>query len=103
MKAIVTGAAGFIGSNLCQKLLADGFSVTGIDSFTDYYPRWIKERNISPLHAHNEFDFLDKDLDDLDPAGVLEGADCVFHLAAQAGVRGGWGRSFDPYLKNNLR
>jgi UDP-glucose 4-epimerase len=103
MKVIVTGAAGFIGSNLCRKLLADGFSVTGIDSFTDYYPRWIKERNISPLRAHNEFDFLDKDLDDLDPAGVLEGADCVFHLAAQAGVRGSWGRSFDIYLKNNIR
>jgi UDP-glucose 4-epimerase len=103
MKAIVTGAAGFIGSNLCRKLLADGFSVTGIDSFTDHYPRWIKERNISPLRAHNEFDFLDKDLDDLDPAGILENADCVFHLAAQAGVRASWGRDFDIYLKNNIR
>lgn len=103
MKAIVTGAAGFIGSNLCQRLLADGFSVTGIDSFTDYYPRWIKERNILPLHAYDEFDFLDKDLDDLDPSGVLEGADCVFHFAAQAGVRASWGRSFDAYLKNNIR
>ena len=103
MKAIVTGAAGFIGSNLCQKLLADGFSVTGIDSFTDFYPRWIKERNISPLRAHNEFEFLDQDLDDLDTAGILEGADCVFHLAAQAGVRASWGRNFDIYLKNNIR
>jgi UDP-glucose 4-epimerase len=103
MKAVVTGAAGFIGSNLCRKLLADGFSVTGIDSFTDHYPRWIKERNISPLRAHNEFDFLDKDLDDLDPAGILENADCVFHLAAQAGVRASWGRNFDIYLKNNIR
>jgi len=103
MKAIVTGAAGFIGSNLCQKLLADGFSVTGIDSFTDFYPRWIKERNISPLRAHNEFEFLDQDLDDLDTAGILEGADCVFHLAAQAGVRTSWGRNFDIYLKNNIR
>jgi UDP-glucose 4-epimerase len=103
MKAIVTGAAGFIGSNLCQKLLADGFSVIGIDSFTDFYPRWIKERNISPLRAHNEFEFLDQDLDDLDTAGILEGADCVFHLAAQAGVRASWGRNFDIYLKNNIR
>jgi UDP-glucose 4-epimerase len=103
MKAIVTGAAGFIGSNLCQKLLADGFSVTGIDSFTDFYPRWIKERNISPLRVHNEFEFLDQDLDDLDTAGILEGADCVFHLAAQAGVRTSWGRNFDIYLKNNIR
>jgi len=103
MKAVVTGAAGFIGSNLCRKLLADGFSVTGIDAFTDYYPRWIKERNISPLRAHNEFDFLDKDLDDLDSAGVLEGADCIFHLAAQAGVRASWGRSFDIYTKNNIQ
>jgi UDP-glucose 4-epimerase len=103
MKAIVTGAAGFIGSNLCQKLLADGFSVTGIDSFTDFYPRWIKERNISPLRVHNEFEFLDQDLDDLDTVGILEGADCVFHLAAQAGVRASWGRNFDIYLKNNIR
>ena len=103
MKAIVTGAAGFIGSNLCQKLLADGFSVIGIDSFTDFYPRWIKERNISPLRVHNEFEFLDQDLDDLDTVGILEGADCVFHLAAQAGVRASWGRNFDIYLKNNIR
>ena len=103
MKAIVTGAAGFIGSNLCQKLLSDGFSVTGIDSFTDFYPRWIKERNISPLRVHTEFEFLDQDLDDLDTAGILEGADCVFHLAAQAGVRASWGRNFDIYLKNNIR
>jgi UDP-glucose 4-epimerase len=77
--------------------------VTGIDSFTDFYPRWIKERNISPLRAHNEFEFLDQDLDDLDTAGILEGADCVFHLAAQAGVRASWGRNFDIYLKNNIR
>ena len=45
MKAFVTGAAGFIGSTLVERLIADGGDVVGLDCFTDYYPRAIKERN----------------------------------------------------------
>ncbi|MHB8093633.1 MAG: NAD-dependent epimerase/dehydratase family protein [Candidatus Aminicenantales bacterium] len=103
MRAVVTGAAGFIGSHLCRTLLEEGFSVRGIDSFTDYYPRWIKERNVSPLLENADFQFLERDLDTADLDAILDGAGCVFHLAAQAGVRASWGRSFDIYTRNNIQ
>jgi UDP-glucose 4-epimerase len=102
MKIVVTGAAGFIGSNLCRELLAGGHVVTGIDAFTDYYPRWIKERNLAPLRGEPGFELLEKDLGTMDLTPVLAGADAVFHLAAQAGVRASWGRSFDVYTRNNI-
>jgi nucleoside-diphosphate-sugar epimerase len=62
MKALVTGAAGFIGSTLSERLLADGAEVTGIDSFTDYYPRPIKERNLAGPRAHPKFQFIESRL-----------------------------------------
>jgi UDP-glucose 4-epimerase len=102
MRIVVTGAAGFIGSNLCRELLAGGHVVTGIDAFTDYYPRWIKERNLAPLRGEAGFELMEKDLSTMDLAPVLDGAEAVFHLAAQAGVRGSWGRSFDVYTRNNI-
>lgn len=103
MKIVVTGAAGFIGSRLCRELLAGGHVVTGIDAFTDYYPRWIKERNVLPLRKEPGFELLEDDLDAMDLARVLGGTDAVFHLAAQAGVRASWGRSFDIYTRNNIQ
>jgi nucleoside-diphosphate-sugar epimerase len=102
MKIVVTGAAGFIGSHLCRELLAGGHVVTGIDAFTDYYPRWIKERNIAPLRGEPGFELLEEDLDEMRLVPVLSGTDAVFHLAAQAGVRASWGRSFDTYTRNNI-
>jgi nucleoside-diphosphate-sugar epimerase len=103
MRIVVTGAAGFIGSNLCRELLTGGHVVTGIDAFTDYYPRWIKERNVAPLRGEPGFELLEEDLDTMPLAPVLRGADAVFHLAAQAGVRASWGRSFDIYTRNNIQ
>lgn len=103
MNALVTGAAGFIGSRLCGRLLDTGALVTGIDGFTDYYPRWIKERNIEGLRRRPGFAFLEADLNALDLAPLVAASDVVFHLAAQAGVRASWGTSFETYIACNIR
>lgn len=102
MRCLVTGAAGFIGSHICQRLLEDGFSVTGIDIFTDFYPKWIKENNISLLQNKEKFKFISGDINGLNLDDLMEKTDLVFHLAAQAGVRTSWGRSFSIYTKNNI-
>jgi nucleoside-diphosphate-sugar epimerase len=102
MKALITGSAGFIGSTLADQLLADGADVIGLDCFTDYYPRPIKERNLSAALGHPRFTFVEARLQDADLASLV--ADCthVFHLAAQAGVRKSWGRDFAVYTVNNI-
>ena len=102
MKALVTGAAGFIGSTLAGRLLADGADVVGIDCFTDYYPRPIKERNLSSLTGHARFRFVESRIQDADLATLLADRTHVFHLAAQAGVRKSWGRDFAIYTVNNI-
>lgn len=102
MRALVTGAAGFIGSTLAGRLLADGADVVGIDCFTDYYPRPIKERNLSRLTGHARFRFVESRIQDADLATLLADRTHVFHLAAQAGVRKSWGRDFAIYTVNNI-
>ena len=99
---VVTGAAGFIGSSLTDRLLADGHSVVGIDSFEDYYPRAMKEANVAGAREHPSFTLLEQNLLDADLPALLEGAACVYHLAAQAGVRASWGDSFEVYVRNNV-
>jgi nucleoside-diphosphate-sugar epimerase len=103
MKCLVTGAAGFIGSHLSLRLLREGHEVTGVDGFTDFYPRLLKERNVGPLLGEARFSLVEKDLLDLDPRRLLEGVEVVFHLAAQAGVRSSWGESFSVYVQNNIQ
>ena len=102
MKALVTGAAGFIGSTLAEKLLADGADVIGLDCFTDYYPRPIKERNLSGLLGQARFRFVESTIQQADLPELLEDRTHVFHLAAQAGVRKSWGRDFGVYTVNNI-
>ncbi len=101
-KALVTGAAGFIGSHLCERLISDGWSVTGIDSFTDYYDPRRKRMHISGLAGSKSFSLIEEDLNSCDLAANLEGASCVFHLAAQAGVRRSWGAEFSHYIDSNI-
>lgn len=100
--AIVTGAAGFIGSHLSERLLADGHHVVGIDSFTDYYDRELKERNVAAARRHSNFDFREMDLVEADLLPVLHGASVVYHLAGQPGVRPSWGSQFDRYVRDNI-
>ncbi len=102
MKALVTGVAGFIGSHLSAALLDSGASVIGIDCFTDYYPRPLKEANLATVKDRPGFTFLEATLQDIDLKPVLAGVTHVFHQAAQAGVRKSWGRDFDVYTRNNI-
>jgi nucleoside-diphosphate-sugar epimerase len=102
MNALVTGCAGFIGSHLTATLLEDGATVVGIDCFTDYYPRSIKESNLSANTGRPGFRFIEQRIQDADPAGLLDGVTHIFHLAAQAGVRKSWGRDFRTYTENNI-
>jgi len=102
MRALVTGTAGFIGSHLAEALLAGGTDVTGIDCFTDYYPRAIKERNLGEIGRNPAFRFVEARIQDADLDALLTGVTHVFHLAAQAGVRKSWGRDFRVYTENNV-
>ena len=101
-RVVVTGAAGFIGSHLCERLLADGHDVVGIDCFTDYYDRARKESNLRDSLSHEKFKLLELDLVDADLRPALDGASVVFHLAAQPGVRPSWGRHFGRYVRDNI-
>ncbi len=102
MKALVTGTAGFIGSHLTGGLLDLGAQVIGIDCFTDYYPRPIKEANLDNNRRRDGFTFIETRIQDADLASLLNGVTHVFHLAAQAGVRKSWGRDFRTYTENNI-
>jgi len=102
MTCIVTGAAGFIGSHLCRRLLSEGYEVRGVDAFIDSYPKRIKDRNLAPLLQAKNFRFFAEDLNTLDLGEILYGAEYVFHLAAQAGVRSSWGSGFSLYTHCNI-
>jgi len=102
MNCLVTGAAGFIGSHMCRRLLKERFSVIGIDSFTNFYPKWVKEKNIQPFLNDKKFEFIVGDINALNLKNLLQKTDCVFHIAAQAGVRSSWGQEFSAYTKNNI-
>ena len=102
MVALVTGSAGFIGSHLCERLLADGDEVRGVDAFTDYYPRSRKQANIASLLDDERFAFAEADLAEVSLPELLGGVDVVFHLAAQPGVRSSWGSDFATYVRDNV-
>ncbi len=106
MKALITGAAGFIGSQLADHLLEAGWDVAGIDCFLDYYPRWIKEKNLESAMTLRNFQMKEMSIQDAAGSGtlddILEDTDIIFHLAAQAGVRASWGESFQIYTDNNI-
>jgi UDP-glucuronate 4-epimerase len=93
MRYVVTGAAGFIGSQLLRTLLERGHDAVGWDAFTDYYDPALKEENAAGLDVAR-IDLADEDLD-------LDGVDGVFHLAGQPGVRS-FGDVFDDYARRNL-
>ena len=98
-RVLVTGAAGFIGSHLCEALVARGDEVVGVDRFDPYYPRQDKERNLQGLRGQKRFRLVEADL--LRDPVPWEGITAVAHLAAKAGVRPSWE---DPggYIEANV-
>ena len=101
MKCLVTGAAGFIGSHLCEHLLQQGHEVIGVDAFIPYYSPLIKEQNLAPIRGHARFEFHGCDLrtDVLDE--LVDGVEVIFHEAAMAGLLRSWS-DFDLYSSCNL-
>ncbi len=101
MKCLVTGAAGFIGSHLCEQLLQNNHQVVGLDAFIPYYPRAAKEANLARFRSHPGFSFhpLDLRCDPLD--APLAGLEAIFHLAAMPGLTRSW-TDFELYESCNL-
>jgi UDP-glucuronate 4-epimerase len=102
MKYVVTGAAGFIGSHIAEALLRQGSFVIGVDTFTSYYARSIKERNLSKLQPFEQFRFVEADLRTVDLLPLLEGTNAVLHQAGQPGVRMSWGEQFNDYVSSSI-
>ena len=102
MKYLVTGAAGFIGSHITGALLERGDEVIGIDCFSDYYPRALKEYRIKPLMDHKNLEFIEDNILTMNLRDVVDRVDVIIHEAAQPGVRSGWDRSFESYSRNNI-
>lgn len=102
MRCLVTGCAGFIGSHLCDRLLTLGHDVIGIDAFTEYYSRELKEENIAGARSSPHFTFHQGDLRSLPLDTLVADVDVIFHLAAQAGVRASWGDDFELYTQHNM-
>ncbi len=98
---LVTGAAGFIGSNLCEKLVNDGFQVIGIDNFDTFYSREIKRNNLESLIPNSKFQFIEGNVGDISTLPIQLDIDLVIHLAAKAGVRPSIDSPAD-YIENNI-
>jgi nucleoside-diphosphate-sugar epimerase len=102
MKCVVTGAAGFIGSYLCEHLLRGGHEVAGVDAFIPYYPRAIKDGNLAKARAHSAFNLHALDLRSDAVDAVLADAEVIFHLAAMPGLTQSW-TDFDSYSTCNIQ
>ncbi len=100
--AVVTGAAGFIGSHLVERLVDDGWRVRGIDAFTDTYDPAHKLTNLAAVADRPGFDLVVTDLVEADLADLLEGVTAVFHLAGEPGVADSWGARFERYAHRNV-
>jgi nucleoside-diphosphate-sugar epimerase len=102
VRALVTGAAGFVGSHLADALLARGDTVLGVDCFTPYYERAVKERNLAGARKQSKFELVEADLRTAEIEALLNDVDVVFHQAAQAGVRLSWSHGFADYVTHNV-
>ena len=99
---LVTGAAGFIGSHLCEALLERGCVVRGIDAFTPFYDPARKRSNMSGFLDHPAFELVEGDVLTVTPDRLLDGVDAIVHLAGEPGVSTSWGPAFGRYLERNV-
>jgi len=102
MRYLVTGAAGFIGSQIAKSLLDRGEEVIGVDCFLDHYPRSLKEDRIRSLIDHRNLEFIEGNILSVDLRRLVDRANIVIHEAAQPGVRSSWGSNFESYSRNNI-
>lgn len=102
MHALVSGAAGFIGSTLVDALLAAGWRVRAVDAFTDSYDPAAKRANLVAASTHPACTVVEADLCTTPLAHLLDGVDVVFHLAARPGVRRSWAGDFGAYVEANI-
>jgi UDP-glucuronate 4-epimerase len=100
-RALVTGAAGFIGSHLSTRLVGDGVEVRGVDCFSAHYDRPLKELNVAALMSEKRFQLIEADVALAKIPELIEEVDVVFHLAARPGVRDSWS-DFADYLHANV-
>jgi UDP-glucuronate 4-epimerase len=103
MKILVTGAAGFIGSHLCEKLLTDQQNeVIGVDTFIGPTPNGLKQVNLENLRKHPRFQLMEADLMTANLEKMFHEIDVIYHLAGMPGIRSSWGKDFGPYVTNNI-
>lgn len=91
-----------MGSHLTEALIGAGHDVIGIDCFTDFYARESKRANLRRAESSARFELVEADLASADVDALVDGVDGVFHLAAQPGVRGSWGQTFELYVRDNV-
>src|SRR5687768_7681923 len=101
-QVLVTGAAGFIGSHVCESLLRRGCTVRGLDAFTTFYDPDRKRGNLAALTQDSGFELVSDDLLTAPLDEVLDGVDLIAHLAGEPGVSGSWGPHFPRYVDRNV-
>ncbi len=103
MRCLITGVAGFIGSHLADRLLAEGHEVWGIDNFTDDYARQLKEHNLESARTYQRFRMIEEDLLETDIERLTDGMEWIFHLAGQTNQGSHRGQDFARSIDCNLR
>src|SRR5579871_1916672 len=101
MRALVTGAAGFIGSHLVDRLVALGWEVCGVDALLPYYSPAAKLRNLAAASGSAHFRLLQEDIRTCDLEPLLDDSTVVYHLEGQPGVADSW-QTFDSYVAHNI-